>query len=209
MKFSSWCFILVVGSQIQEHVSCRTIIFFFNRVIFILTKRQEMDNTLGSSKAVSVANKQLTRTCVVVTCVFIVTLGKSFYSHYRWSRNSCLSPGNLLLHFSKIFDFCRLWSYLLLSWKMGTRCLYQKQFSSETRYVKLIFSNGNSYSCERVKKNIFSQNAPVMLNIHLRLFRFLQLLQWTMIAKKNQILKSKVNRVRLLSKKIIAAVHAQ
>ena len=83
MKFSSWCFILVVGSQIQEHVSCRTIIFFFNRVIFILTKRQEMDNTLGSSKAVSVANKQLTRTCVVVTCVFIVTLGKSFYSHYR------------------------------------------------------------------------------------------------------------------------------
>ena len=83
MKFFSWCFILVVGSQIQEHVSCRTIIFFFNRVIFILTKRQEMDNTLGSSKAVSVANKQLTRTCVVVTCVFIVTLGKSFYSHYR------------------------------------------------------------------------------------------------------------------------------
>ena len=61
----------------------KTIIFIFNRVIFILTKRQEMDNTLGSSKAVSVANKQLTRTCVVVTCVFIVTLGKSFYSHYR------------------------------------------------------------------------------------------------------------------------------
>ena len=111
MKFSSWCFILMVGSQIQEHVSCRTIIFFFNRVIFILTKRQEMDNTLGSSKAVTVANKQLTRTCEVVTCVFIVTLGKSFYSHYRlidFFSSFKMIAENLLLHFSKIFDFCRL-----------------------------------------------------------------------------------------------------
>ena len=40
-----------------------------------------MDDKLGSSKAVSVANKQLTKTCVVVTCVFVITLGKNMYTH--------------------------------------------------------------------------------------------------------------------------------
>ena len=35
-----------------------------------------MDDKLGSSKAVSVANKQLTKTCAVVTCIFVITLGK-------------------------------------------------------------------------------------------------------------------------------------
>ena len=48
------------------------------RIVFKLQKRQTQDDKLGSSRAVTEANKQLIRTCVVVTMVFIVCIGRPF-----------------------------------------------------------------------------------------------------------------------------------
>ena len=39
-------------------------LYFFLRIVFKLQKRQSQDDKLGSSKAVTEANKQLTKTCV-------------------------------------------------------------------------------------------------------------------------------------------------
>ena len=57
-----------------------TLFVLFHRIVFKLQKRQSQDDKLGSSKAVTEANKQLTRTCVVVTIVFIVCIGRLQFS---------------------------------------------------------------------------------------------------------------------------------
>ena len=52
------------------------LLILFQSVIYSLTKRQSQDDKLGSSRAVAEANKQLTRTCIVVTIIFIITIGE-------------------------------------------------------------------------------------------------------------------------------------
>ena len=58
-----------------------------------------MDDELGSSKVVSIANKQLTKTCVVVTCVFVITLGKDWYKNVYMSYVAVQT--NFTLDFNK------------------------------------------------------------------------------------------------------------
>ena len=47
-----------------------------SRIVFVLNKRNSRDDTLGSSKILQKANKQLSKTCIVVTCIFLLTLGE-------------------------------------------------------------------------------------------------------------------------------------
>ncbi len=54
--------------------------FVFFRVVYALNKRKSQDDKLGTSKVIAKANKQLTKTCIVVTCIFLITLGESFLS---------------------------------------------------------------------------------------------------------------------------------
>ncbi len=62
--------------------TARSLISYSSRVIFTLNKRKSQEDKLGASKLIEKANKQLTRSCIVVTVIFLITFGRSSDEFY-------------------------------------------------------------------------------------------------------------------------------
>ncbi len=52
------------------------LISVFYRIIYILSKRKSEEHKLGKSRSIQSANKQIIKTCVVVTLVYLASMGE-------------------------------------------------------------------------------------------------------------------------------------
>ena len=70
--------ISLLSTNCRQHTVWDSNYSFSSRVIYSLSKRTDQDDKLGTSKLVIQANKQLTKTCIIVTVIFLLFLGKDF-----------------------------------------------------------------------------------------------------------------------------------